>query len=79
MFSFLFQEEKEAASEMFQKIANAYEVNPFHPQLSSSNKLEKMLSLVWNNERPRVYSLLQVLKDDEQRKDYDYMLDNPGW
>ncbi|XP_012937761.1 dnaJ homolog subfamily C member 25 homolog [Aplysia californica] len=37
------QEDKEKASEMFQKIATAYE----------------------------------ILKDDEQRSDYDYMLDNP--
>lgn len=24
------------------------------------------------------YLMFQVLKDEESRKDYDYMLDNPG-
>lgn len=80
-------QEKEEFTKMFQKIANAYEVcwewlyyiKPyyFYCNLYSSVNLSAFVqSCICPNNI--LFFSFQILRDDEQRENYNYMLDNPG-
>lgn len=55
----------------FHCVHTSVQINNMHPII---NSFFKICTLLWTKET----CLFQILRDEEQRSDYDYMLDNPG-